>query len=267
MQVLELARELGIGVVLPEREVEKYPEAGQGELVTVVSDLEGPEVDMCLALGGDGTILRAFNRFRDMRTPILGVNFGRIGFLSAINPDDIPKRLRTILEGQYEQIELSLLEFIHARHRHLAVNDVVVHKPDGGSVIQISYKVNGIEMDRLSCDGMVVSTSAGSTAYNLSTGGPLMSLGLEGFILSAIAPHTLRSRPLVLGPGENVTITNESIEAVAAIYVDGRVESGLEPGTSVSVSFSPEKAGLVQVTGAEFYMKLRDKFISPPLSF
>lgn len=252
-------------MILPEREVDKYPEAGESGLATICEDdLGGAQVDFGLALGGDGTILRAFNRFKDFKTPILGVNFGRIGFLSAIGPDDIPTKLEIILKGDYELIDLSLLEFTHGKHTHLAVNDVVVHKPDGGSVIHLSYAVNGTWMDSLRCDGLVVASPAGSTAYNLSAGGPLVSLGLEAFVLTAIAPHTLRSRALVLGPGEVVAISNESMGATASIYVDGRQEAGLEQGGSVSATLSSQRARLVQATGAEFHVKLRDKFILPP---
>ncbi|MHB0866127.1 MAG: NAD(+)/NADH kinase [Thermoleophilia bacterium] len=260
-QVLELCRELGVEVLIPEREVEKYPAAGADGLATVVSSLDGVEVDFCLAMGGDGTILRAFNRFADLQTPILGINFGRMGFLSAIGPEEIPATLKTILSGEYDAVELGLLEFTMDGRRHLAINDVVVHKPDGGSVIHLGYRVNDIEMDSLSCDGLVVATPAGSTAYNLSAGGPLVSLGVAAFMLTAIAPHTLKTRSLVLGPDDSLTITNESLGVAAAIYVDGRDESRLQPGTGVTVTLSPLKASLVQARGAGFYEKLRDKFI------
>jgi NAD+ kinase len=263
-QVLELCRELSIEAILPEREIIKNPQLDADKMATVVPDLLDAKADLCLALGGDGTILRAFSRFRGMETPVLGVNFGRIGFLSAIGPADIPAGLKAILEGDHEIISLSLLELTHAGERYLAVNDVVVHKPDAGSVVHISYAVNGIDMDTLRCDGLVIATPAGSTAYNLSAGGPMVSLGLVAFIITAVAPHTLRSRPLVLGPGETLTITNESLEATAAIYADGRQEPGLEPGESVTVTLAPERARLVQATGSEFHRKLRDKFIMPP---
>lgn len=260
-QVLDLCQELGVAALIPEREVEKYPQAGEGDRATVVPSLDGAAVDFCVALGGDGTILRAFNRFADLQTPILGINFGRIGFLSAIGPDEIPTTLRTMLGGEHELAELDLLEFTLDGRRHLAVNDVVAHKPDGGSVIHLGYRVNDIEMDSLRCDGLVVATPAGSTAYNLSAGGPLVSLDVEAFILTAIAPHTLKSRSLVLGPRDRLTITNESLGSTAAIYVDGRGETQLQPGGSITVALSPLKARLVQAKGAEFFEKLRDKFI------
>lgn len=265
MQVLALCREMSVEAVLPEREVEKFPQAGEGGLATIVPSLFEEKVDLAIALGGDGTILRAFNRFAGMGTPIMGINFGRVGFLSAINPEQIPTTFRSMLEGGYELVGLAMLEVGHAGVTHLAINDIVVHKPDGGAVINLGYSVSGIDMDSLRCDGLVVSTPAGSTAYNLSAGGPLVSLDLDAFVLSAVAPHTLRSRPLVLGPHEEVTITNHSLGAIAALYVDGRQEAGLEPDAGVTIRLAPGKARLVQPPGAEFHRKLRDRFIVPPV--
>jgi NAD+ kinase len=264
MQVLELCRELSVEVVIPPHEAEKSSIPDGSALATVVPTLEDVNVDFCMALGGDGTILRAFSRFRGMQTPVLGVNFGRVGFLSTLGPDDIPERLRRVLKGEYNLLDLSLLELHQGGACGLAINDVVVHKPKAGSMIRLGYAIGNIEMDTFSCDGMVVSTPAGSTAYNLSTGGPITSLGLETFILSAIAPHTLHFRPLVLGAQEKLTIVNKSRGATASICVDGKACSKLAPGGSLTVSISDKKARLVQVFGTDFYRSLKDKFISPP---
>lgn len=263
MQVLRLCRELSIEVFLPLREVEKYSLEDPGSLAKVVPLLDEIQVDLCVALGGDGTILRAFSRFADMGTPVLGVNFGRVGFLSAIGPEAIPDGLRALLEGGHELIDLSLIAMENGSERALAVNDIVVHKPDGGSVVRLAYGTHGIEFDPLSCDGMVLSTPAGSTAYNLSNGGPLVSLSLDAMVLTAIAPHTLQFRALVLGPDENLSIRNDTPGAAAAVYVDGRNGGRLEPGDSLRLSMAPQKAHLVQPPGADFYRTLRDRFIQP----
>lgn len=246
---------------MPEREVEKHGLTAAEELATVVPSLKDTRVDFCMALGGDGTILRAFSRFKDMKTPVLGINFGRIGFLSAMGPDGIPGRLEEILKGEYEMLEISLLELVLAEEKLLAVNDIVFHGPNGGSVINLGYGVDGIEVDSYLCDGMVVSTPAGSTAYNLSTGGPLASLTLDAFILTAIAPHTLRSRALILGSAERLTITNKSLSAGASVYVDGRNCGSVAAGDSADVSLSSGKARLVCISASDFYRTLRDRFI------
>ncbi len=225
--------------------------------------LDDARVDLCIALGGDGTILRAFNRFPEMQTPVLGINFGRVGFLSAIGPEGVPDRLRSILQGQFDTLDLSLIEMTNGGATSLALNDVVVHKPDGGSVVRLSYAVAGVEFPSLACDGMVLATPAGSTAYNLSNGGPLMSLALETMALTAISPHSLMFRTLVIGPGDKVEIGNKTRAAAAKIYLDGRDGGELATGASVEISLAPQKAHLVQPPGADFYRTLRDRFIHP----
>ncbi len=263
MQILDLCRELSIEAVIPEREAEKSAIPADAGLAAVVPSLMEADVDFCVALGGDGTILRAFSRFKQMSTPVLGVNFGRMGFLSALSPEDIPARLRRVLEGDFSLMDLTLLELRHGRACDLAVNDVVLHKPASGSVIRLGYAVGGVEMDTVSCDGMVAATPAGSTAYNLSNGGPFMSLGMEAFILSAIAPHTLRFRPLVMGPAQELWIINRSLSAEVDICVDGRDCARLPAGERLGIAISPRKARLVRVPGSDFHQTLRDKFIRP----
>ncbi|MHB1361106.1 MAG: NAD(+)/NADH kinase [Thermoleophilia bacterium] len=263
IQVLELCRELSIEALVPSREVKKHALGDPGDLATVVPSLDDARVDLCIALGGDGTILRAFNRFPEMQTPVLGINFGRVGFLSAIGPEGVPDRLRSILQGQFDTIDLSLIEMTNGGATSLALNDVVVHKPDGGSVVRLSYAVAGVEFPSLACDGMVLATPAGSTAYNLSNGGPLMSLALETMALTAISPHSLMFRTLVIGPGDKVEIGNKTRAAAAKIYLDGRDGGELATGASVEISLAPQKAHLVQPPGADFYRTLRDRFIHP----
>ncbi len=247
--------------VVPRHELEKYG-LGEGDArAAVAEELRDEKVDFCIAIGGDGTILRAFNRFRGFATPVMGINFGRVGFLSAIGPDDIQAGLPPFLRGEYETLELALLETGTGGERQLAINDLVVHKPDGGSVIRLGYEVEGVEMDTFNCDGLVASTPAGSTAYNLSCGGPLVSLNLDAVVLTAIAPHTLRARTMVLAPGDELLIRNYSLGAAAAVYLDGRHAGSVEPGGDISVSLAAERAQLVIPPGAGFFPKMRDKFI------
>lgn len=250
-------------MVLPQYEITKYSMELPGDGVTARESLLDADVELCIALGGDGTILRAFNHFRDMQVPVLGVNYGRVGFLSAIEPDSIDRGVEAVLEGRYEVFQLSLVELTLHGEKILAFNDVVVHKPDGGSIIRLGYSIGDVNINSVSCDGMIIATAAGSTAYNLATGGPLMSLKLDAMVLTAIAPHTLCNRPLVAAAGDEVTIRNESISAIASIYVDGRSCGDLAPGSSLSTILSGKKASLVQLEGANFYLKLRDKFIHP----
>lgn len=264
-QILKLCRELSIEAVLPRREIEKHGLDAKKDSFTVVSDLDGIDIDLCVALGGDGTILRAFNRFPGMQTPVMGVNFGRVGFLSALQPEELPDRMKTILAGDFDTLKLSLIEMRQDEHTRLALNDVVVHKPDGGSVVRLAYSVSGVEFEALSCDGLVLSTPAGSTAYNLSNGGPIMSLSLETMALTAIAPHSLQFRALVIGEGDQLEIQNQTAGSDVTIYIDGRNGGVLAPDASIKLSLSSQKAYLVQPPGADFYRTLRDRFIQPSM--
>ncbi|MHB0914284.1 MAG: NAD(+)/NADH kinase [Thermoleophilia bacterium] len=263
MRVLEICRRLSVEVVLPEYEIEKYSLDAAAVGATVMPSLEDSGAELCIALGGDGTILRAFNHFNDLQTPVFGVNFGRVGFLSAVEPAAIDSGVEAVLNGESQVFDLSLIELTLHDERHLAFNDVVVHKPDGGSIIRLGYSIGEVDIGSLSCDGLVVATAAGSTAYNLATGGPLMSLGLDAMALTAIAPHSLCSRPLIASGSDRITVRNESVSATAAVYVDGRDSGGLDPGDRLMMALSGKKARLLQLAGANFYVKLRDKFIRP----
>ena len=144
--------------------MEKYDLEDGGSAAIVVDDLGDEQVDFCIAIGGDGTILRAFSRFEELQTPVLGINFGRVGFLSAIGPSNITTELAPFLRGEYETQELNLLMMEAAGSRALAINDVAVQKSDGGSVVRLGYLADGVEMDTFNVDGRVVATPAGSTA-------------------------------------------------------------------------------------------------------
>jgi NAD+ kinase len=258
-EVLELCRSQGVEAVVTVQEATKHSlEPGAA---TISEEVPSEGVDFCIAIGGDGTILRAFNLFPLMQTPVLGINYGNVGFLSAIGPRDISRSLRPFLAGEYQLIEMSLLEMQHTGKRHLAVNDVVVHKAEGGSVVQLAYRIGGVELDGFNCDGMVAATPAGSTAYNLSNGGPIVSMQLDACVLTAISPHSLCWRPLVLAPGEELSIQNGSLGAMASLYLDGRHEGDLRPGGVINVSLAREKARLVQSPDADFYRTLSEKFI------
>lgn len=259
--MLSLCRELGIEAVVPEREVAKHDGAGLASSATVVADLAGESVDLCLALGGDGTILRSLSRFKDMQTPVLGVNFGRVGYLSAIGPDEIGDGLKTMLKGDFELAGLSLLRAGAGDSARLAINDVVVQKPAGASVVRLAYEIDGVAIDSFQSDGLVAATPAGSTAYNLSNGGPLLSLKLEAFVLTAIAPHALRFRALAIAPGERLLVRNESVAAEAQVFIDGHPDGSVPPGDSIEITLAERQARLVRRPGSSFFTALRDKFI------
>src|SRR6188768_425892 len=167
-------------------------------------------VELVVVLGGDGTMLRALARFLGTGVPVVGVNFGRVGFLSSMGRRDLEAGLARVFAGEYEVVELPTLELEHPGGREIAVNDVVVASGSLGRMIELDLAVGGEELGRQPCDGVICATPSGSTAYNLSNGGPVLIWGLEAIALTYVAAHSLRARPIVIPPGADVIVWNRS---------------------------------------------------------
>ena len=188
-----VAREAGVELRMGEQEAEKHgldPENGNGT-----------DVDIAVVLGGDGTMLRALNRFLGTGVPVIGVNFGRVGFLSSIARDDLEAGLVRVFAGEYHVEELPTLEVEVGDERRVAVNDLVVASAVVGRMIQLEWAVGGEALGRLGCDGVVCATPPGSTGYNFSNGGPVLVWGLDAMAVTFVAPHSLNARPLVVPNG------------------------------------------------------------------
>ena len=159
---------------------------------------DGDDADIALVLGGDGTMLRALARFLGTGVPVVGVNYGRVGFLTAIPADDLEDGLRRVFAGDYRTIELSTLEVTVNGETRTAVNDVVVAGGTLGRMIELGYAIGSEDLGSQPCDGLICATPTGSTAYNLSNGGPVLVWGLDAMVLTFVAPHALDIRPLVV---------------------------------------------------------------------
>jgi NAD+ kinase len=254
-----VARRLGVTVRLDPDETRKYDlEPGDGlALDAPVSD----DVEVCVALGGDGTILRALRRYAGTGVPVFAVNYGEVGFLATVDPDhDVSAELERALTGDFETLLLPAIALDTPDGPHAAINDLSIHRKVGGRVAQLSYAIDGEEVGRVRCDGLVIATPAGSTGYNLANGGPVMAWGVEGFAVSFIAPHSLTARALIVAPGDLLSVHNLSKEEAVDISLDGRPAGSLDPDESISASFLREAAGLAQVPGSSFYRRLREKF-------
>ena len=157
---------------------------------------------------------------------MIGVNFGRVGFLASIEPDDLERDLARVFSGEYLLIELPTLEVQLDGKTHLAVNDVVATSATLGRMVELEWAVGGEDLGTIPCDGLICSTPSGSTAYNLSNGGPVLVRGLDAMAVTFIAPHSLHARPLVVPRGPDVTLVNRTADVDVAVLVDGhRVES------------------------------------------
>jgi len=254
-RVAALAVAAGVTLRLDEEETRKHDlrEAPGVELNAPLKD----DVELCLVLGGDGTILRALQIYAGTGVPVFAVNFGEIGFLATIEPAELERGMERALSGDFELLRLPAI--VLEQPRGLAINDVAVHRKVGERVAEIAYAFEGEVLGSVRCDGLVVSTPAGSTGYNLANGGPVMAWGVEGFLVSFIAPHSLSARALVVAPGDRLTIHNRSHQTLD-IALDGRPAGEIPAGESIDATFAGEVGTIAQLPGATFYRRLAEKF-------
>jgi NAD+ kinase len=217
------------------------------------------DVELCVVFGGDGTILRALQHYADTGVPVFAINFGEIGFLATVEPEDLDAGIRRALEGDFELLRLPAITLELPEGRLLAINDVAIHRKVGERVAELSYSLDGEEAGSVRCDGLVVATPAGSTGYNLANGGPVMAWGVEGFVVSFIAPHSMTARALVVAPRDRMTICNRSREPLA-VSVDGRPIGEIASDEVIEVRFVKDLGTLAQLPGSSFYKRLREKF-------
>ena len=218
------------------------------------------EADLCIVMGGDGTILTALREYAGTSVPIFAVNFGEVGFLATLDPDGLDADFDVAFTGAFDTLELPGITVGRPEGTWLAMNDISVHRKPGFRVADLAYALAGEEIGRVRCDGLVVSTPQGSTGYNLANGGPVLAWGVAGFVVSFIAPHSLTARSLVVAPDDLLTINNRSREEPVEVHVDGRPVVELAPGEDIHVEFARTTAVLAQLPGASFYHRLRERF-------
>jgi NAD+ kinase len=254
------ARAEGVTLRFDPDETEKHGlTAGEGIVVdAAVSD----DVELCVVFGGDGTILRALRRYAGTSVPVFAVNYGEIGYLATIDPEDgegLRAGMERAVAGDFETLTLPALALETPDGAHAAINDLAIHRRPGTRVARLSYAVAGEEIGSVRCDGIVLATPAGSTGYNLANGGPVMAWGVEGFAVSFISPHSLTARALVVAPDDLLSVHNRSQDPVD-ISLDGQPAGSICPDEAITASFLREAADLAQVPGSSFYRRLREKF-------
>jgi NAD+ kinase len=247
----------GVEMLLPEEEFRKHADLVRG---AAVWDEEQGAVDLALVLGGDGTTLRALHRFLPFAVPVIGVNYGRVGFLTSIGADEIERRLPEVLAGRFQRVSLPTIELWLYGQRHLAVNDVLVTSGIQGRMAVLEWEVNGVRMGERGCDGIVVSTPSGSTGYNLSAGGAVLGWGVDAMIVTFVAPHALDARPLVLSHGHSVRVWSRSQGFRSRAVVDGHVVGELDQGEVVEIRMASDCAPLAILHDRPFLARYRDTF-------
>jgi NAD+ kinase len=248
----EVAARSGVELVLPPEEREKLG-ATDGE-----ADLK--DCDLAVVLGGDGTMLRALHRFLGAEVPVLGVNFGRVGFLSTMRGDELETGLERAFAGEFTVTELPTLECTAGGARHPAVNDVVATSATLGRMVELSWAIGDEDLGSLRCDGVIASTPSGSTAYNLSNGGPVLVWGLEAMAITFVAPHSLHARPLVVPRGRELRVVNRTSDVRARVLADGHAFADLGPDESAEIRVGDARTLLASLPEVTFFRRYGETF-------
>jgi NAD+ kinase len=228
--------------------------------VTVVDD--GDSAELCVVLGGDGTMLRALKRFLDTDVAVLGVNFGRVGFLTSLVSSELENGLSRAFAGEYEVVELPTLEAEVGGEHVTAVNDTVAGSSKIGRMIELGWSVGGEDLGVLACDGVIAATPSGSTAYNLSNGGPVLVWGIDAMVVTFIAPHSLHARPLVVPRSAAVVVENRTPDVPVTVLVDGHEVAQLGHGEKATMTLGAERSRLATLPGVTFFGRYRQTFAS-----
>ncbi len=252
-----VAREVGWRVVATADELSKHGSAAHG-IEVVASDK--PRPDICLVLGGDGSILHALRRFARTGVPVFGVNFGTVGFLAAVDRADAEEGIRRALSGEIETVELPGLEVTLEGAAGIGLNDVTLTRRPHDRVAELSYRIAGEEVGHVRCDGLVAATPAGSTGYNLANQGPILAWGVKGYAVSYISPHSLTARALVVAPADVLHVGNAPSREPVEVAVDGVYLADLDAGAALEVRFADAVGRLAQLPGTSFYQRIREKF-------
>jgi NAD+ kinase len=227
-------------------------------------DLARAKADLVLVFGGDGAFLFVANRLGTNPIPVLGVNFGRLGWLAQLQPEDLETGVDAFLEGRASVTERARLRCTHRLDSRvvdegLALNDVVVGRATLGKMVEIDVRIDGQSAITVAGDGLIVSTATGSTAHALSAGGPLLVPGLGAVVLVPICPHALGNRPLVVSRASRIEMVLGSERGPAVVTVDGREPRELSAGETVEVTDAHAPLRVVSIAGRSYYDLLRER--------
>ena len=239
--------------------LESAEAVGRADLAHQDDDI-GEKLDLAVSLGGDGSMLRAVTAVADHGVPVLGVNYGSLGYLTGIEPEAAPQAIEQFLAGNHiieERIRLNCR--LDNGTEVSALNEAIVEKVDSGRTVNLAVHIDGDFFTSYAADGLIAATPTGSTAYSLSAGGPILAPTMHAVILTPVAPHTLFDRSLVLLPSSELVIEVLG-DRPAAVAVDGRSLGELGEGGSLTVSVSDQPARLVTLGQRGFHQALKSSF-------
>ena len=222
------------------------------------------EADFAVSMGGDGTLLKTAAQVRDRQIPIVGINMGRLGFLADVGAEDVQTTIDGLYQGDYKVEERSVIHVETNGERiddyAYALNDVAILKRDTASMISIRTTINGEHLTTYQADGLIVSTPTGSTAYSLSNGGPIIVPQTGVLLMTAVAPHSLNVRPIVIPDSTEIELTVSSRSHTFLVAIDGR-SSKLPEGTTLRLTRAPYTVKLVKRNGSRYFSTLREKMM------
>ena len=222
------------------------------------------EADFAISMGGDGTFLRTASVVGSKQIPILGINTGRLGFLADVNAQEIERTIAALYEEDYAVDTRAVIQVdtdgLPLTGYGCALNDVAILKRDNASMITIHATINGETLTTYQADGLIVSTPTGSTAYSLSVGGPIIVPGTRVFSLTAVAPHSLNVRPIVVSEDSVIELTVESRSHNFLVALDGRSEK-LPDSTRLTLRRAPYRVQVIKRTGTRYFHTLREKMM------
>lgn len=254
--------ERGAHVILEEKTAAVIP--GHGTQISSKANM-GEICDLVIVVGGDGSLLDAARALARSRTPVLGVNRGRLGFLTDISPYEVEARVGEVLDGKYFSEQRFLLDVLVTRDGHAVangacLNDVVLHPGKATRMIEFELFIEGHFVYSQRSDGLIVATPTGSTAYSLSGGGPIMHPKLDALVLVPMFPHTLSSRPIVVdGNSEIKLVIGERNESYPVVTCDGQISLNTAPGDIVYVRKKPHRLNLIHPLNHNYYEICRTK--------
>jgi NAD+ kinase len=250
-RLADLTREAGIELIVGPDEAGRHGLGSRGD---------PGDAELVVVLGGDGTMLRALRTFLGTGIPVIGVNFGRVGFLSSLQPDELEVGLTRAFAGELVVVELPTLEVVNGDTPHVAVNDVVVTSAEIGRMVELEWAVGAEDLGSVPCDGIICSTPSGSTAYNLSNGGPVLMWGIDAMAITFVAPHSLHARPLVVPREKDVVVWNRTPDVPVVVLVDGHRVGQAGPGGRVTVRLGAARMQLATLPEATFVSRYRGSF-------
>ncbi|HIS20785.1 MAG TPA: NAD(+)/NADH kinase [Candidatus Spyradocola merdavium] len=234
-------------------------EISGGEVLSREAVIAGS--DLLIVCGGDGSILAVARRAAARSVPVLGVNFGQLGFLSEVEAAGLPGALDRVLSGDYEVERRLMLRASWQGQEVDALNDIVVRRESSLAVVRADVEVDGLKLDHYVADGILVSTPTGASAYALSCGGAIVHPRLTCLSLMAICPHSLRARPVMLAPDQEISVRIEARSLPAMICADGQDLISMASGESVRIRRAPYDARLIRLDRRDFFAKVHAKLV------